>query len=54
MGKWHGARKPNPGMLEAGRQIIDNANNNIKNFKILYGDNWKNKPDESDSVMGWR
>jgi len=45
------ARKPNPGMLEAGRQIIDNANNNIKNFKILYGDNWKNKPDESDSVM---
>ena len=44
------ARKPNPGMLEAGRQIIDNANN-IKNFKILYGDNWKNKPDESNSVM---
>ncbi|MAV60072.1 MAG: hypothetical protein CMA13_02090 [Euryarchaeota archaeon] len=45
------ARKPNPGMLEAGRQIIDNANSNINNFKIFYGDNWKNRPDESNSVM---
>lgn len=45
------ARKPNPGMLEAGRQIIDNSNSNIKNFKIFYGDNWKNRPDESNSVM---
>jgi len=43
------ARKPNPGMLEAGRQILSNSYK--ENIDILYGKNWINRPDESDSVM---
>ena len=46
------SRKPNPGMLEAGRQIIDNAHrfpgeNNILSF----GDDWIDRPSESDSIL---
>ena len=49
-GSW--SRKPNPGMLEAGRQIIDNAHrfpgeNNILSF----GDDWIDRPSESDSIL---
>ena len=43
------ARKPNPGMLEAGRQILSNSYK--ENIDILYGKNWINRPDESESVM---
>jgi len=43
------ARKPNPGMLEAGRQILSNSYE--QNIGILYGHNWTNRPDESKSVM---
>ena len=50
-GSW--ARKPNPGMLEAGRQIINNANQKVSDQQnvVLYGDKWVNKPDESESIM---
>ena len=49
-GSW--SRKPNPGMLEAGRQIIDNAHrfpgeNNILSF----GDDWIDRASESDSIL---
>ena len=46
------ARKPNPGMLEAGRQIIE-ASENIEqeNIKIMYGPLWVERPSESSSVM---
>jgi len=49
-GSW--SRKPNPGMLEAGRQIIDNAHrypgepNNLS-----FGDDWTNRPSESESIL---
>jgi len=49
---WDGAwaRKPNPGMLEAGRQIISASENNIiPNLK--FDIDWENRPDESTSVM---
>ena len=52
---WHNswARKPNPGMLEAGRQIIEAAlaGNVLKEGDIKYGDDWKDRPSESKSVM---
>ena len=49
---WDGAwaRKPNPGMLEAGRQIISATENNI-NIKLKFDVEWKDRPDESSSVM---
>ena len=49
---WDGAwaRKPNPGMLEAGRQIISASENNI-NIKLRFDVEWKDRPDESSSVM---
>jgi histidinol-phosphate phosphatase family protein len=43
------ARKPNPGMLEAGRQILGNSKG--KKINILYGEKWINSRDESDSIM---
>ena len=46
------ARKPNPGMLEAGRQIIENAHRLPgKQNAILFGDDWVNRPSESRSIM---
>ena len=46
------ARKPNPGMLEAGRQIIDNAHRFPgKQNVILFGDDWVNRPSESSSIL---
>ena len=49
-GSW--ARKPNPGMLEAGRQLLDSANSNPgSEVSILYGSEWLNKSDESTSVL---
>ena len=52
---WHNswARKPNPGMLEAGRQIIEAAESRIllSEGDIKFGDEWKNRPSEAKSVM---
>ena len=51
---WEGAwaRKPNPGMLEAGRQLIDAASRGISNtIEISYGQDWLDRADESKSVM---
>jgi len=49
-GSW--SRKPNPGMLEAGRQIIDNAHRFPgKQNALSYGDNWIDRPSESDSIL---
>ena len=48
-GSW--ARKPNPGMLEAARQIIESAEKGIHEIHILYGDDWVDRPDESESVL---
>ena len=47
------ARKPNPGMLEAGRQIIDAAESQIVLLEgdIKFGEDWKSRPSESTSVM---
>jgi histidinol-phosphate phosphatase family protein len=46
------ARKPNPGMLEAGRQLLDSANSNPgSKSRFLYGREWLNRPDESTSVL---
>tara|TARA_B100000900_G_scaffold416102_1_gene449107 strand:- start:905 stop:1540 length:636 start_codon:yes stop_codon:yes gene_type:complete len=43
------ARKPNPGMLEAGRQIINAAEKNIE-IKLRFGSSF-DKYDESGSIM---
>lgn len=46
------SRKPNPGMLEAGRQIVDNGHrlpgepNNLS-----FGDQWTDRPSESGSFL---
>lgn len=52
---WHNswARKPNPGMLEAGRQIIDAAESHklLSEDDIKFGHEWKDRPSESTSVM---
>ena len=46
------ARKPNPGMLEAGRQLLDSANLDTESESIiLYGREWLDRPDESTSVL---
>ncbi len=46
------ARKPNPGMLEAGRQLLDSANSNTESEpRILYDREWLDRPDESTSVL---
>ena len=48
-----GARKPFPGMLEAGRQLIDAASTDpsMEGLQLKYGDEWVDRPDESTSVM---
>tara|TARA_B100000686_G_scaffold354044_1_gene462339 strand:+ start:6970 stop:7542 length:573 start_codon:yes stop_codon:yes gene_type:complete len=52
---WEGAwaRKPFPGMLEAGRQLIDKAavDPNLTDLELLYGDDWLDRPDDSNSFM---
>ena len=52
---WEGAwaRKPYPGMLEAGRQMIDAASTepSMRALNLKFGDDWINRPDESHSVM---
>ncbi len=52
---WEGAwaRKPFPGMLEAGRQLIDAASTDpsMEGLELKYGDEWVDRPDESTSVM---
>ena len=52
---WEGAwaRKPFPGMLEAGRQLLDAASSNpsMDGQTIQFGDEWTSRPDESASVM---
>ena len=46
------SRKPNPGMLEAGRQIIDNAHRFPgKSNILLFGDDWMDRPSESGSML---
>jgi len=52
---WDGAwaRKPNPGMLEAGRQLIDaaTAGESSAPIDLRFDEDWVNRPDESSSVM---
>ena len=49
-GAW--ARKPRPGMLEAGRQLIDNSEFNFDQpTSISYGKNWINRPSEKGSIL---
>jgi histidinol-phosphate phosphatase family protein len=52
---WEGAwaRKPNPGMLEAGRQLMEAASNNVDftSFQPLFDAEWVERPDESTSFM---
>ena len=52
---WEGAwaRKPHPGMLEAGRQLMDAASSDptLEGLKLKFGDDWIGRPDESNSVM---
>jgi len=46
------SRKPNPGMLEAGRQIIDNAHRFPgEHNNLSFGDDWIDRPSESDSIL---
>ncbi len=47
------ARKPNPGMLEASRQIMNHAHSDssLSGLTILYGPDWKDRPSEEGSVM---
>ena len=49
-GAW--ARKPRPGMLEAGRQLIENSQiNPDQPISISYGKNWNNRPSERGSIL---
>ena len=49
-GAW--ARKPRPGMLEAGRQLIENSEFNFDQpISISYGKNWINRPSEKGSIL---
>ena len=49
-GAW--ARKPRPGMLEAGRQVIENSQINPgQPISISYGKNWNNRPSEKESIL---
>ncbi len=45
------SRKPNPGMLEAGRQLIDNAHHNGGKIRILFGSDWVDRTNEELSVL---
>ena len=52
---WEGAwaRKPHPGMLEAGRQLLDAAADGIdfEILRLMFDDDWQDRPDESTSFM---
>ena len=49
-GAW--SRKPNPGMLEAGRQLIENAHRFPGEHNVLsYGEEWVDRPSESTSFL---
>lgn len=51
---WEGAwaRKPHPGMLEAGRQIIEAASSGGNEaLTIRFDEQWVDRPDETGSVM---
>tara|TARA_B100000579_G_scaffold358214_1_gene314508 strand:- start:17529 stop:18170 length:642 start_codon:yes stop_codon:yes gene_type:complete len=49
-GSW--SRKPNPGMLEAGRQLIENAHRFPGEHNVLsYGEEWVDRPSESTSFL---
>ena len=50
-GAW--ARKPNSGMLEAGRQLVEAASNNVDftSMELLFDAEWVERPDESTSFM---
>ena len=49
-GAW--ARKPRPGMLEAGRQLIEISQiNPDQPISISYGKNWKKRPSEKGSIL---
>lgn len=46
------SRKPNPGMLEAARQLIENAHYLPgKPIQISFGDDWSDRPSESNSIL---
>ena len=49
---WEGAwaRKPNPGMLEAARQIISASEKNIE-INLRFDNDWHDNHDESKSIM---
>ena len=49
---WEGAwaHKPNPGMLEAARQIISESEKNVE-IKLKFDNDWDEKSDESNSIM---
>ena len=50
LGAW--ARKPRPGMLEAGRQLIEISQiNPDQPIHISYGKNWKKRPSEKGSIL---
>ena len=48
-GSW--ARKPNPGMLEAGRQLLQSSHVKSGPIEIIFGEEWSERPSESDSVL---
>ena len=52
---WEGAwaRKPNSGMLEAGRQLIEAASSNadFSSLRLQFDADWVERPDESTSFM---
>ena len=47
------ARKPNPGMLEASRQIMDFAHRDpsLSELRITFGHEWGDRPSEEGSIM---
>jgi len=48
-GSW--ARKPNPGMLEAGRQLLQSSHDKSGPIEIYFGEDWSERPSESGSVL---
>ena len=46
------ARKPNPGMLEAGRQLIDHSHYQKEGkIQLLFGPDWVERPNEGGSIL---
>jgi len=46
------ARKPNPGMLEAGRQLLNAAHDDQdQRIEIKFGEDWKGRAEEPGSVL---